>query len=143
MIQIRKAEKLPKKAITFPNPGNNIAVTTHTAVVTILDPILKTAFTLSFDLILSATSSGIEEGRGGFEIDEVNIWDSSPGSDGWIERIVSIVTFSWGLALLLTVSSERALDQKSEGHTGRVHNPNFVIGLMTIIHSANKLSIRE
>jgi hypothetical protein len=97
MIQIRKAEKLPKKAITFPKPGSKIAVTTHTAVVKILEPILKTAFTFSFDLILSATSSGIE--GGGFEIDEVNIWDSSPGSEGWIERIVSIVTFSWVLAL--------------------------------------------
>jgi hypothetical protein len=54
MIQIRKAEKLPKKAITFPNPGKSIAVTTQTPVVMILDPTLNTAFHFSFDLILSS-----------------------------------------------------------------------------------------
>jgi len=57
MIQIRKAEKLPKNAITFPNPGNKMAVMTQTPVVMILEPTLKTAFIPSFDLSLSALES--------------------------------------------------------------------------------------
>jgi hypothetical protein len=59
MIQIRKAEKLPKNAITFPNPGNRMAVMTHTPVVIILDPTLKMAFNLSFDLDLSPPDSWV------------------------------------------------------------------------------------
>jgi hypothetical protein len=71
MIQIRKAEKLPKKAITFPNPGKSIAVITQTPVVTILDPTLNTAFILSFDFILSLSTLSLVSS--GFEIEEVNI----------------------------------------------------------------------
>lgn len=40
IIQIRKAENDPKKAITFPNPGNAIAVPTQMAVVPTLEMIL-------------------------------------------------------------------------------------------------------
>lgn len=72
MIQIKNAEKLPKNAITFPNPGSNIAVTTQTPVVTILDPTLNTAFIFSFDFILSPSTVS-RAIRSGFDIDEVNI----------------------------------------------------------------------
>jgi hypothetical protein len=97
MIQIKNAEKLPKNAMTFPNPGNKIAVITQTPVVTILDPTLNTAFIFSFDFILSPSPSPSTLSRAirsGFEIDEVNIWDSSPGREGFIDRIDSIVTFN-------------------------------------------------
>jgi hypothetical protein len=93
MIQIKKAEKLPKKAITFPNPGSNMAVITQTPVVTILDPTLNTAFVFSFDFTLSPSTVS-RAIRSGFEIEEVNIWDSSPGKEGFMERIDSIVTFN-------------------------------------------------
>jgi hypothetical protein len=33
-------------------------------------------------------------------------------------------------------------EERNRGLTGRVHNPNFVIGLMTIIQSANKFRVR-
>jgi hypothetical protein len=95
IIQIKNAEKLPKNAITFPNPGSNIAVITQTPVVTILDPTLNTAFIFSFDFILSPSPSTVSRAiRSGFEIEEVNIWDSSPGREGFIDRIDSIVTFN-------------------------------------------------
>lgn len=92
IIQIKNAEKLPKKAITFPNPGSRIAVITHTPVVTILDPTLNIAFIFSFDLILSLSTLSLV--CSGFEMDEVKIWDSSPGKDGFIDNIDSIVTFN-------------------------------------------------
>jgi hypothetical protein len=104
MIQIRKAEKLPKKAITFPNPGKSIAVTTQTPVVMILDPTLNTAFHFSFDLILSSWTVV----SSGFEIDEVNIWDSSPGKEGFMESIDSIVTFNYPSVLVLPPFLENA-----------------------------------
>jgi hypothetical protein len=93
MIQIRKAEKLPKKAITFPNPGKSMAVITQTPVVTILDPTLNTAFILSFDFVLSLFTLSLVSS--GFEIEEVNIWDSSPGREGLMESIDSMVTFNY------------------------------------------------
>ena len=59
MIQIKNAEKLPKNAITFPNPGKSIAVITHIPVVIILDPTLKIAFIFSpvFNLFNSTSAS--------------------------------------------------------------------------------------
>jgi len=120
-----------------------MAVTTHTAVVTILDPTLNKAFIFSFDFILSSLSVV----SSGFDIEEVNIWDSSPGRDGFMDRMDSIVTFNYfvsSLSCLLgrsKVAREGWRDRGESGLTGRVHNPNFVIGLITIIHSANKLSV--
>jgi len=98
IIQIKNAEKLPKNAITFPKPGSSMAVTTQTPVVTILDPTLNTAFIFSFDFILSPSTVS-RAIRSGFDIDEVNIWDSSPGREGFIDRIDSIVTFNCSLVL--------------------------------------------
>jgi hypothetical protein len=84
-----------------------MAVITHTPVVTILDPTLNTAFIFSFDFILSPSTDS-RAIRSGFEIDEVNIWDSSPGKDGFIESIDSIVTFNYLLVLFHMSKSGRS-----------------------------------
>lgn len=96
MIQIKKAEKDPKKAMTFPKPGRRMAVIAHIAVVNILEMILRPIFFFSHlmrvsvdDLITSASSS-----LGGMVAAEVNIWDSSPGKEGFMDSRVSIVTFN-------------------------------------------------
>ena len=78
-----------------------MAVTTQTPVVTILDPTLNTAFIFYFDFILSPSTVS-RAIRSGFEIEEVNIWDSSPGREGFIESIDSIVTFSYPSVLILS-----------------------------------------
>jgi len=98
MIQIKKAENDPKKAITFPNPGSKMAVTAQIAVVMIREMILKTTFRfsrLAIDSgVLDASSSLSASPSGREERPEVNIWDSSPGVEGLMDRMDSIVTFS-------------------------------------------------
>ena len=65
-----------------------------------------------------------------------------------MERIDSIVTFNYFVSSLSCLLRRRKVaregwgDRGESGLTGRVHNPNFVIGLMTIIQRANKLSVR-
>lgn len=100
MIQMRKAEKDPKKAITFPNPGRRIAVIVHTPVMTILEITLRTRVRFSLRLSLDSSSSVSElELRCGLSIGEVRIWDSSPGKRGWIDKIDSIVIFNCHVSL--------------------------------------------
>jgi len=98
MIQIKKAENEPKKAMTFPNPGSKMAVTAQIAVVMIREMILKTTFRfsrLAIDSgVLDASSSLSVSPSGREERPEVNIWDSSPGAEGLMDRMDSIVTFS-------------------------------------------------
>jgi hypothetical protein len=53
----------------------------------------------------------------GFEIEEVNIWDSSPGKEGFIDRIDSIVTFNY-LSVLI-VSCPRVIGYPGEHWRGR------------------------
>jgi hypothetical protein len=72
MIQIKKAEKEPKKAITFPNPGRRIAVIVQTPVMKILEMTLRTRFLFSFLLNLVSSSSDSEP-ECGFRIGEVRI----------------------------------------------------------------------
>jgi len=80
--------------------------------VTILDPTLNIVFIFSFDLILSLSALS-----SGFEMDEVNIWDSSPGRDGFIDSIDSIVTFNYSSVQLLPchAKSDRLIIMRNRG----------------------------
>lgn len=109
MIQIRKAENEPKKAMTLPKPGKATAVAAHTAVVMILEMILYIVRRLSGQSTLCSDKVEAYLGLGdvgpwaswsaggigtGAEMDDLNIWDSSPGVEGLMDKSVSIVTFN-------------------------------------------------
>jgi hypothetical protein len=60
----------------------------------------------------------------GFEIDEVNIWDSSPGREGFIDRIDSIVTFNYPSVSILSCRRVgrlfwRGLEREKTGRQGQ------------------------
>jgi hypothetical protein len=147
MMQIKKAEKLPRNAMTLPKPGRTIAVNVHSRVTIVR---LNTRRILyrgippdgrgsagPFD---SLDSDAAECRSSGVSVSLSRDSEGSAMGDGAATRPSSVSMVMLSYASQLVWAGRRWV--RCRVRTGREHRPNLVKGMMTIIHNAIRLSTR-